>query len=399
MVSVILTAVRCVAVVACAALVVPASAAVLRATQASIYSTFNAANAGDTIALVGAFDSLYLANRSFSRVVTLDASQAQFSGTLTLDHVNQIALSGGTFNIATNGAYAKGVAVYGGVNVYFDNVTVNGSGNGLIDQFGIAANGTRNLQVTHSKLNGLFSGIATGALTGGFLAANTFTGSTSDGIDIADSHGVTASGNKCVGGHPGPGAHPDCIQLWSVAGHALESDIIVINNSATGPTQGFTDFDAGIRIRFSGNTVASSYIAGVACYACVDSIITNNALSTLAGSAYQTQVVIRGGSNNIISGNLVAAYAAPRSAAASLGAELALSDYSPPAFGDELFLPPTDPAGGSLLASSLAASGASSVSEDDPAAVPEPSSWALFITGFAAVGIARRRALAAGRTA
>ncbi len=394
---VILAAARCVAVVTCVVSVVPTSAAVLRATQATINSTFNAANGGDTIALVGAFDSVYLANRSFSQVVTLDGSQAQFSGTLTLDHVNQIALSGGTFNIGANGAYAKGVTVYAGSNVYFDNVTVNGSGNGLIDQFGIAANGTRNLQVTHSKLNGLYSGVGVGALTGGFIAANTFTGSTSDGIDIADSHGVTASGNKCVGGHPGPGAHPDCIQLWSVAGHALASDITVTNNSATGPTQGFTNFDAGIRIKFSGNTVASSYIAGVACYACVDSIITNNKLSTLAGSPYQTQVVIWGGSNNVVSGNLIAPYTAPMSGVASLDAEVALSDYSPPAFGDELFRPSTGPSGG-LLASSLAASGASSFAEDDPTAVPEPSSWALFIAGFAAVGVARRRALAAGRT-
>jgi len=354
----------------------PASAKIFTATQATLAAAFNIAAGGDMIKLLGNFDSAYLANRSFNGVVTLDSSQAVFSGTITFDNVSQVALNGGTFNIAANGAYAKGIAIYGGFNIYFDNVTINGSANGLVDQFGIAANGTHNLQVTHSKFNGLYSGIAAGALTGGFLAANTFVGSTSDGIDISDSHGTTAAGNKCSGGHPGPGAHPDCIQLWSVAGHALESDITVTGNSAYGPTQGFTDFDAGLRIKFTKNTVESSYIAGVACYDCIDSIITNNVLSTLAGAPYQTQIVIRNGSGNTILGNSIAPYIAP-SAATSPENNPVVDLFSQTAFSDTPLSTYTD--------------GAVSLTEDIPAAIPEPSSWALLVAGFGVIGLVRRR--------
>ena len=370
---------RCAFVATCLASVVsvPTSAATLTATSSTLLSVFNGASGGDTITLVGSFGSVYLQNRSFSKVVTLDASHAQFSATMTLDNVGQVAFNGGTFNIASDGPYAKGVAVYGGGNIYFDAVTVNGSGDGAIDQFGIAISGTHNAQVTHSKFIGLYSGIAVGGATGGFLAVNTFTGSTSDGIDISDSHGTSAIANKCSGGNPRPGAHPDCIQLWSVAGHSLESDITVTYNTAIGATAGFTDFDQGLRINFSNNIVNASYPAGIACYDCVDSKITNNTLSTLPGSAYQTQVILYRGSGNAVSGNVVAPYIEPRPNGMSL--DDPFSGGAGPAFA-------SDALGAGL-------------SHDAPAAVPEPSSWALLIAGFAAVGVARRRVVSAGRTA
>ena len=361
----------------------PTSATVVTATETTLSAVFNRAVGGDTIKLLGNFDRAYLANRNFDRIVSLDASQATFSGTLTIENIQRVALNGGTFNIGANGSYAKGVAVYGGAHVYLDNLTIYGSANGLINQFGIAASSTYNLQVTHSRFNGLASGIAVGGLGGGFLAANNFIGSTSDGIDISDSHGTLATGNVCSGGHPGPSAHPDCIQLWSVPGHPLESDITVTNNRAYGPTAGFTDFDAGLRIKLSGNIVESSFIHGVSCYDCINSTITNNKVSTLAGSPYQTQVIVSRGSGNIVSGNIITPYI-PQSNKQALKSDPVVDLFSHRALDTVEFSTANDwlvyPTEGTLTA------------------VPEPSTWVLYVVGLCAAGIARRRAIRGSAT-
>ncbi|MBC7521098.1 MAG: PEPxxWA-CTERM sorting domain-containing protein [Sandarakinorhabdus sp.] len=92
---------------------------------------------------------------------------------------------------------------------------------------------------------------------------------------------------------------------------------------------------------------------GIACYACVDSVFTNNVMVTAPGARYRTRMAIVGGSNNIISGNVLGAY------------------------------PPV------VKAITLAAGSA--------AAVPEPMIWAQLIAGFGVVGvIARRRTGAVG---
>lgn len=375
----------------------PASAATLTATAATFDAKLSSLAAGDTLALVGSFGEVRLMNRTFAQTVTLDASNATFTTAMVFDNVWNVALHGGTFNIGSNGAYAKGVAVYNGANVYIEGITVNGGG--TVDQFGVTINGTHNAQVTFSKFNGLYSGIALGAVAGGFLAKNSFTASTSDGIDIADSHGVTASRNTCTGATPRAGAHPDCIQMWSVAGHALESDISVTYNTSIGAMQGFSDFDAGQNITISNNIVSSSYAAGVACYDCINSTITNNSVSTLAGAPYQSQVIVRGGSGNIVTGNMVAAYNQPRPAGSNPSFD-GLTAYQGPAFDDSAFALPGGDTGGGAVASAdatlLSDEGAVSL---DAGAVPEPSSWALLIMGFAAIGLARRRAVAAGRMA
>ena len=381
MISIMLTGARCAMVGVCLVIGAPVGAVSFVATSATLNATLATMAAGDTVALVGTFGELRLQNRTFTRAITIDARQAVFTTTMVFDNVRGVSLSGGTFNIANNGAYAKGIAVYGGSNIYIDGVTVNGGGDGAVDQYGIAINGAYNAQVTNAKLNGLYSGIGMGQTTAGLIARNKITGATADGIDIADSHSVLASANSCTGGRPGPGAHPDCIQMWSIAGHALESDITVTNNAAYGPTQGFTDFDAGLRINISHNVVNTSYSQGIACYSCIDSTVSYNTMSTLPGSTYQTRYNVVGGSNNTVVGNIVAAYNEPRPASATASDE-ALDGFTVPVFG------------GDYLASSGGAAFAG-----EAAAVPEPSSWVLLVAGFAAVGVARRRAVATGRIA
>ena len=390
MLSMVLKGARCAAIGMCAACAMPSGAVNLVATSSNLDATLSRMASGDTLSLAGTFGELRMTNRTFAKTVTIDASHAVFTTTMVFDNVRGIALSGGTFNIAGNGAYAKGIAVYNGANVYIDGVTVIGSADGTIDQFGVAVNGTNNAQVTNSNFSGLYSGIGYGSVVGGFIAKNTFTAATSDGIDIADSHGVTAVVNKCSGGRPGPGSHPDCIQMWSVAGKPLESDIVVSNNTAYGPTQGFTNFDAGLRITITNNTVMSTYSAGVACYSCIDSNISYNTISTLPGAPYQSHVSIAGGINNTVIGNVVAPYVEPpHSSIGAVGDGLLLGSYDEPAFSLDVLRP----TGGNTGLAPWMSSNRAALSESEIGAVPEPSTWGLLISGFAAVGIARRRTL------
>ena len=185
--------------------------------------------------------------------------------------------------------------------------------------------------------------------------------------------------------------------MWSVVGHALESDISVTYNTSIGAMQGFSDFDAGQNITISNNIVSSSYAAGVACYDCINSTITNNSISTLAGAPYQSQVIVRGGSGNIVTGNIVAAYNQPRLAVSAPTLD-GLTAYQGPAFDDAaLALPGADTGGGAVVSADATLLSDEGAISFDAGAVPEPSSWGLLITGFAAVGLARRRAVALAR--
>ena len=348
------------------------SAATIVVTSATIVSAFNKANAGDTLRLVGTFGETKLIGRSFSRVVTLDASKALFTNTLNLTRDSNLKISGGTFDVTGGSAYNHAAVIYGGSNIVFDRSHALGVGN----QGGLSFEGTSNVTVSNGSFDGFHDAVAFDAVTNGVATRNTIKHAEADGIDIGDSHFVTASYNNCSLGVPGAGVHPDCIQLWSLTGQPVESDITVTHNSATGPTQGFTSFSAGggaLRVAITHNTVASSYPQGVACYDCVDSTISYNTVSTLPGARWLTNINVLGGTGNTVVGNVIRA-------APWLG-------HAPVATATAVFAP------------ALAAASLSNVVSGSPSGVPEPATWALLVTGFAAVGAVRRRTARAGRIA
>ena len=312
--------------------------------------------------------------------MTINASRATFTGTFTLSNVDNLTVGGGTFNIAGAPAYTKGAVVYGGRNIVFNGAKVTGSAGGE----GIVFSNTVGASVTAGTFRGLQVAVVLGGVTNGSATHNTITGAVSDGIDIADSHGVMASYNACSGGAPGAGVHPDCVQLWSISGAPLQSDIIVRNNSANGPTQGFTAFDSmggELRVQILNNSVDTSYPQGVACYGCIDSAISYNSLATLAGSPYETSLTVSGGTGNSVIGNIVHPYAAPR------GTRIGSLDALAGADDAAVFAALTGP----QAAPDLAALTGTPPGVPGATAVPEPSSWALLLAGFAAVGVARRR--------
>ncbi len=374
MIKLLCRSTRCAVFAAAVSGSLPTAAATITVTPATLATAFKNAASGDTLRLVGSFGLTRLQNRSFTSNLTLDARRAVFTDTLDLQNINNIKVVGGRWDVTKGSTYGRGIVVYGGTNVTVDRVTVVG----VAGQQGVNFAGTSHATVSNSSFSGLQVGIGMTGLTGGLATHNRITRAVADGIDIGDSHGVTASYNSCSGSVPGPGAHPDCIQLWSTTGHPVQSDNIVTHNSATGMTQGFTSFSLGggaLRVQITNNIVNTSMSQGVACYDCFDSIISYNTLTTLHGAQHLTNLNIFGGGNNQVVGNIVNPAPFLRRNAGAL-VEPAFA-----AFTDTL--PPPAPA----------ALGDFSIAGDaSAAAVPEPASWTMLIAGFAAVGqLARRR--------
>ena len=340
-----------------------ASAKILTVTPQNFDTVYKNVQAKDVLQMTGVFDDLKLTSRSFAAPVMIDATNAQFTGTISLWGIDNLKFSGGTFRIAGGPIYTKAVAVYGGSNITFDRAVVYGSAG----ESGITFAGTTNATVSNSVFHGLRSGIGFSAVNRGLATKNKIYEADSDGIDIADSHFVKATYNSCTNGNPGPGVHADCIQLFSLAGHPIQSDITISNNTAIGPTQGFTSFangGGGLRLHIINNVVATSQPQGIACYDCIDSDISYNRVTTLPGSLYQTNVNVIGGSGNTVVGNFIGKKPAPAKAAAALRN---ISAFDP-----------------SAIAPGLIAAGSA-------ADVPEPSAWTMLVFGFGAIGSALRR--------
>ncbi|MGI4878854.1 MAG: PEPxxWA-CTERM sorting domain-containing protein [Janthinobacterium lividum] len=346
-----------------------ASAKTVNATAANFVAVFAAATPGEVIRLSGRFGLTSLTNKTWATPVTIDARAATFTDTLAIKNVSGLNVIGGQYGSTTGATrYNKAVLVYNGSNVSFTKAAFVGANTGQ----GIVFVGTAGAKVTNSSFTHLGGGLGLTSVTGATITGNVSIYSMSDGFDIAGSHNVGISNNSCSSGTPAAGAHPDCVQLWSIAGQAPQSDITISRNVASGATQGFTSFDAaqggGIRLSIVSNQVNTSYSQGVACYACIDSNISYNSLTTLAGSAHLTNLNVIGGSNNTIVGNKIGGFTPPLGALDALFAEKAMT-----------------PEG--MLRQSLTSLAALGVTSE----VPEPASWAMMLVGFGLVGVAARR--------
>ena len=386
-----------------------ANAAVWNATSSNLNSIFTSAQSGDTINLSGSFGATWLMNRTFAARLTINATNAVFTDTLTIDKVTGMTIIGGKFGSPTEPMRStRTVIVQNSNGVKLQSQTFIGNGKVA---FGAASQGvmvrySNNVQVSAGTFSNFLVGLAIISSTNIKADSSRFSGMTSDGINIIDSRFVTATANTCSASIPAPGAHPDCIQLWSIAGNPVQSDIALLRNIANGATQGFTSFNAddggGLRISMIGNIVTTSFPQGVACYNCSNSIFSDNILKTVPGSLYQTSINIVGGTNNIITNNNVTAYRYTPTGQADDPDALGLDSS---AFFDE-------PAG-LLFADDASASQTTRFSEDDGLsedggfaafgaesrsfglsvvneAVPEPAIWAQVIVGFGLVGALAR---------
>ena len=376
----------------------PGRAAVLTATPDSIATIFSSAKGGDIIKLKGSFGSFGLQNKTFATTVTIDATKAVFNDSVTIDSVSNLKIIGGTFGSLTQPTRtSRAISIYSSSNIALSKGFYVGNGTGV----GVTMADSQNVTISAGNFQKLRAGIGVTSSSNVRISSSRFIGMTSDGIDIADSHFVTADSNRCFAGNPGPGVHPDCVQLWSILGNPVQSDILLTKNVVSGPTQGLTSFNpengGGLRITMTDNIISTSYPQGIACYACVDSIFTGNVLSTLPGAQWRTTMNIVGGSNNTIANNSIAAYSNLQIGAGVPGASLQVGT-------------PFDNAGDPLpdyILHDLALASAPALSLDSRsdahrsaftarrltrsiAAVPEPLVWTQLLIGFAFIGSATR---------
>ena len=376
-----------------AALSAPANAAILNATGANLRAVFNIAQAGDTIKVTGNVGTLALKNRLFSRTVILDATNATFSDSLSINGVSNLTILNGTFGSWTQSMRTSAaIGVYDSSGVVITKSKFIGNGTGVAIRMG----GVTKSAISAALVNGFKAGIGLTSVTDTRISSSRFVNMTSDGINIADSHRIEATTNSCYGSKPSLGAHPDCIQLWSIAGRPMISDITLSNNTVTGATQGLALFDGGgIRIKIIDNIINTSYPQGIACYDCYDSTITGNVLTTLPGSRWRTSINIVGGANNTVANNVVTPKGVTllASGSNSFDGEPGLDSKTLPDWMMEDFLAaqqfglsaePGIVSGDERLALSDAGFGSA-------AAVPEAATWAQLILGFGIIGAVRRR--------
>lgn len=346
-------------------------ASTINATSATLAAAFASANTGDTIKLTGSFAATNLSNRTFSSLLTIDARAATFTGMLQFTNVGGIKVLGGTYG-SSSSLLVSAVKVNKSDRVTFSKPVIAGNAT--------TGHGIDFISSTHVTVDGgvftkLRAGVTFSNVNGGIITRSTSLQAASDGFDIADSHQVKITHNSCSDTQMTPGAHPDCVQLWSIAGHPVQSEIEISDNYATGPTQGFSSFNpeagGGYHIKILRNRVDTSWSEGIACYNCTWSQLEDNVVTTQPGALFQTRVHIVGGGHNLISGNTVGPYVRP---VASLEAGLSASLDPAESFDDDTF--------------------ASMFPDYDPssaAAVPEPGLWGLLIAGFGMAGAALRR--------
>lgn len=381
-------------------------AGVIDATAATIKAKWAAAQPGDTLRLTGRFGAVNLGGKVGRPPITIDARAATFTDSMTIFNTSGLRFYGGTFD--TRGGRArlgKSMVVSGGNDLVFDGQTMVGPATNAGQ--GMEINKSTGVTVTNGTFRHVQIGISAVSSTGVVLRNNQVVGAQTDGFRVVGSRSVQVLNNSCSGGAPAPGAHPDCVQLWSLSGTPRQSDIAIRDNIATGPTQGFTSFTpekgGGERLTFSGNIVNSTMPQGIACYGCFDSVFTGNFLTTRPGATSVVTLNIIGGGNNVVADNfrapltnkvvLPVLYA---EAYQALTGRVYANPYA--MVGDIDFdgvgglsltraNPATEGTGGLRDTRGILSAGAAAAVE----MVPEPDVWALFIIGFGAVGSALRR--------
>lgn len=182
-----------------------ASAAILSADPTNLTRVFAAAQDGDTIVATGSFGSLALQNRTFTTRVTLDASNAVFNDTLTIQNVVGLNVLRGTFGSRTAAMRSsRAVAINTSSNIKFQSNKFigNGATTGKDASLGLTMLGSKTIQVSAGNFSNFRLGLGVITSTNVKLSSNKFIGMTTDGIKIANSHRVTATANSCNGTTP-----------------------------------------------------------------------------------------------------------------------------------------------------------------------------------------------------
>ena len=257
----------------------------LEATPQTLQGLLDNAAPGDVIQLVsGNYPEIRLSRRDWSPAVTVEAGTARLRGVVMSD-VAGLSWRGGIFD---------------GENIVRNGINITRGQRLSIER----ASFTRYLR----------NGIGLSEVSDARVISNNFSEMGSDGIDIALSRRIVVDGTRCHDFKPTPGAHADCIQLWSRPTAPPTADITVINTVAAGDMQGVTAFNHvrdGVdnggfdRIIFANNDIRITYVQALSLYDCRNCIARDNFVDTWPQAHHRARVVVHGNSSVLQCGNVI----------------------------------------------------------------------------------------------
>jgi hypothetical protein len=288
---------------------------------AELVKAAKTARSGDTILLAsGEYGAVSLANLNTGGNVTIKSANVHapasfYSLNLTRD-------TGFTFqDIAVNHGLKNGEALWssainlnGSSNISIIHSDINGSvdGNASNDAYGIMSNNSDHITVLNSTFEELKVGMVMAHSSDVIFAGNTITTSR-EGVDIGDSHGVLIDRNYVTNLQPNYGAldHPDAFQIGA-AGMAVSSDVTFSNNVIIEGTAGPV---GGIFIRNEKNADGSLHS---------NIVIQNNYYS----GSYTNAIGVSDVRNLLVDNNTVVMSAKPGNTSAITGNNLHNATYS-----------------------------------------------------------------------
>lgn len=252
------------------------------ATPANVQAVIGAAKPGDTIKLAaGAYPRIVIKGKTFAPPITLDPSAANMTQ-LTIDSSSGINVLGG----GVSGAKGVSYLGYGFYVLNSSHVTLRAPK---------ISNGVRGIVIDRSTYIDVLDPLMTGLSV--------------DGINIVASQYVNITNASCQGFVTGL-AHPDCVQMWSVAGQKPVAYVKIIGTKMDSKnTQGVTGFDHAGQggfdyIVIQGSDILTSYPNAIAINNCRNCVVTDNVARTMPGSKYKASIRASG-PNMVLARNVV----------------------------------------------------------------------------------------------
>ena len=224
-------------------------------TPAEIAAALRAAKPGEVVTITGIIEgALNLRNVDLGGVV-LDTTQAELIDGAVLNNVKGFAIRGGIYGRADMDLPVQNSIVAANCED-FSIASATVLGNGDARGGGISIATSARVTVRECRFDGHNTALGVRSCTDALVTGNSIRGSTADGINITDCQRAIVSANDCRDFRPAAGAHPDAIQMRSLAGRPLQADIWLINNIAIGRMQGF--FGGEFRTHWHGNYAAAN---------------------------------------------------------------------------------------------------------------------------------------------
>jgi hypothetical protein len=266
----------------------------------SLIAALKLANSGDTIFLEsGSYANLTLRGFQFDGLVTITSkdpgAEAVLTGLMVRDSQG-LQFSNLEFAVDPKGVPNQ-FTVLNSSNVHFNDLNVHGSldGDPMGDQGGLLIRQSTNVSVRGSEFQQLQHGVSMLDNEGVVISGNSFHDLRTDGVRGGGTSMLEVSNNTFTDFYPAEGDHPDGIQLWTTNTTKAAHDILISGNEVT---RGAGEIVQGIFLRDTNDTLPFQNVK----------ILDN----VVVGGMYNG-IMIDGGINVLVDGNVVASYADQKS--------------------------------------------------------------------------------------